>query len=406
MAHKIVVVGTFDTKGEEFNYLIDLIKSKGNEVYTINAGVLGTTSLFEVDVPASLVAQASGNELTELRQGRDRGKAVAAMSVGVANYIKEYYNTTGFDGIIGMGGSAGTHIVSSCMRELPYGLPKICLSTLASGDVSPYIGISNLVMMPSLTDISGLNSISKLSIGNAVRALLGMLDRPKEMENHQRSIAASMFGNTTPCIDQCRKILNQKDFEVLVFHATGTGGRTMEKLILEGAVQGVLDITTTEWADTLCGGVFPAGEQRLEAPGKMQLPHLIAPGCIDMCNFGNPSTIPSRYKDRLFYEWNPNVTLMRTNVEENRELGKIFAQKANAAKGKTAFIIPMKGFSMLDALNENNEPELFWDESADRAFLEGLKRHLNPKIEIEEQNMNINHPDFAKRAVEKLLDMM
>ncbi len=406
MAHKIVVVGTFDTKGEEFNYLINLIKSKGNEVYTINAGVLGDTSLFEVDVSASMVAQASGNNLTDLRQARDRGKAVAAMAEGLANYIKDHYKTSGFDGIIGMGGSAGTHIVSSCMRELPYSLPKICLSTLASGNVSPYIGISNLVMMPSLTDISGLNSISKLSIGNAVGALLGMMDRPKEMVNKQQSIAASMFGNTTPCIDLCRKILNQKDFEVLVFHATGTGGRTMEKLIMEGVVQGVLDLTTTEWADTLCGGILQAGEERLEAPGKMQLPHLIAPGCIDMCNFGNPSTIPSRYKDRLFYEWNPNVTLMRTNVDENRELGKIFAQKANAAKGKTAFIIPMKGFSMLDALNENHEPELFWDEAADKAFLNGLKSHLNLNIEIEELELNINHPDFAKRAVEKLLDMM
>ncbi|WP_114752471.1 Tm-1-like ATP-binding domain-containing protein [Pleomorphovibrio marinus] len=406
MAHKIVVVGTFDTKGEEFNYLLDLIKSKGNEVITINAGVMGTTDHFEVDISAADVAQASGNELMALRKDGDRGKAVAAMSVGVAKVIKDIYNKTGFDGIIGMGGSAGTNIVSSCMRELPYGLPKVCLSTIASGDVSPYIGISDMVLMPSITDISGINSLSKITIGNAVGALLGMLEIPKPYMDKKRAIAASMFGNTTPCIDLCRKILNQQDYEVLVFHATGNGGKTMEKLVKEGLVQGVLDITTTEWADTLCGGIFSAGKERLDGPGQRGIPHLIAPGCIDMCNFGNPSTIPSRYKDRLFYEWNPNVTLMRTNVEENRELGKIFAQKANAAKGKTAFILPMKGFSMLDALNEKNEPELFWDEAADKAFLEGLKHHLDPKIEVEELNMNINHPDFAKRAVEKLLDMM
>ena len=180
----------------------------------------------------------------------------------------------------------------------------------------------------------------------------------------------------------------------------------MEKLILEGAVQGALDITTTEWADNLCGGVFDAGKERLDGPGIMGIPHLIAPGCIDMCNFGNPTTIPSKYKDRLFYEWNPNVTLMRTNREENKALGKTFAQKANVAKGKIAFIIPLRGFSMLDALNENNEPELFWDESADRAFIDGLKSELNPKIEVEELDANINDPSFSARSVDMLLNMI
>lgn len=406
MSKKFVVVGTFDTKGEEYNYLIALIKNKGGEIITINTGVFGSTDLFEVDVSASEVTMAGGNDLMALRQAKDRGKAIAAMSQGVAAFVKTLWQKEKFDGVIGMGGTAGTHIVSSAMRELPFGVPKICLTTVASGDISPYIGINDIVMIPSLTDIAGIHSLSKIFIGNAVGALLGMADIPREIQQTGRTIATSMFGNTTPCIDHCRKLLTDKDYEVLVFHATGAGGRTMEKLILEGAIQGALDITTTEWADNLCGGVFDAGRERLDSPGMMGIPHLIAPGCIDMCNFGSPATIPSKYKDRLFYEWNPNVTLMRTNRDENRALGKIFAQKANLAKGKIAFIIPLRGFSMLDALNENNEPELFWDESADRAFIDGLKSELNPKIEVEELDANINDPSFSARSVDMLLSMI
>lgn len=406
MSKKIVVLGTFDTKGEEYNYLIALIKAKGGEVITVNTGVFGSTDLFKVDVSASEVALAGDNDLMALRQAKDRGKAIAAMSLGVAAVVKNLRQKTNFDGIIGMGGSAGTHIVSSAMQELPFGLPKICLTTVASGDISPYIGINDIVMIPSLTDIAGIHTLSKIFIGNAVGALMGMAETPREIKQAKRTIAASMFGNTTPCIDHCRKLLTNENYEVLVFHATGAGGRTMEKLILEGAVQGVLDITTTEWADSLCGGVFDAGNKRLDGPGMMGIPHLIAPGCIDMCNFGKPSTIPSKYKDRLFYEWNPNVTLMRTNREENRTLGKIFALKANVAKGKIAFIIPLRGFSMLDALNENNEPQLFWDEAADRAFIDGLKSELDPKIEVEELDLNINDPSFSSRSVEMLMNMI
>jgi uncharacterized protein (UPF0261 family) len=289
---------------------------------------------------------------------------------------------------------------------LPFGLPKICVTTVASGDVSPYVGISDITMMPSLTDIAGINALSKVFLGNAAGALCGMVETSLELDQQKPAIAASMFGNTTPCINRCREMLTAKDFEVLVFHATGAGGKTMEKLIREGAFRGVLDLTTTEWADTVCGGVFDAGKERLDAPGQIGIPHLIAPGCIDMCNFGNPATVPVRYQDRLFYQWNPNVTLMRTNREENRKLGEIFAQKANAAKRKVAFIIPLHGFSMLDALNEKGEPQIFWDEAADKAFMEGLKSQLNPKIDIEAIEANINDPVFAEKAVEKLLDMM
>jgi uncharacterized protein (UPF0261 family) len=265
-------------------------------------------------------------------------------------------------------------------------------------------------MIPSLTDISGLNPLSEKIFRNAVGALAGMMEMEKSNTGKELAgrptIAASMFGNTTPCIDACREALTKNGYEVLVFHATGVGGKTMEKLIDEGLVQGVLDITTTEWADTLCGGVFDAGPTRLDAAGKVGIPHLISPGCIDMCNFGNPDTIPAKYKDRLFYKWNPQVTLMRTTPDENRQMGEIFAEKANKAKGKVAFLIPRKGYSMLDSVNEQNGPQLFWDPASDQAFVDGLKAKLNPEIKVEEIEANINDPAFSKKAVEMFLELM
>ncbi len=408
MAKKVVVVGAFDTKAEEYKFLIDLIKEKNFQVIAVNTGVMGSTDIFSVDILADVVAQAGGTDIETLRKANDRGRAIAVMSDGLGIIIKDLYAKEKFDGIIGMGGTAGTNVVTSGMRPLPYGVPKICVSTVASGDVSPYVGISDIIMIPSLTDISGLNSLSQTIFTNAVGALAGMIEMEKSesSESTKPTIAASMFGNTTPCIDACREALNLKGYEVLVFHSTGAGGKTMEKLIDQGDVQGALDITTTEWADTLCGGVFDAGPTRLDAPGKAGISHLIAPGCIDMCNFGNPDTIPSKYKDRLFYKWNPQVTLMRTTAEENQKLGEIFAEKANNSKGKVAFIIPLKGYSMLDSIDEKNEPQLFWDPAADKAFIEGLKSKLNPEINVIEIDANINDPVFSNKAVEVLLDMV
>jgi uncharacterized protein (UPF0261 family) len=331
------------------------------------------------------------------------------MSDGLAATLKDLYAKEGFDGVMGMGGTAGTNVVTSGIRGLPYGLPKICVSTVASGDVSPYVGISDIIMIPSLVDISGLNPLSQAIFTNAAGALAGMVEARKDTGKQSAgkpAIAASMFGNTTPCIDACREALNKKGYEVLVFHATGAGGKTMEKLIDEGLVQGVLDITTTEWADTLCGGVFDAGPGRLDGPGKAGIPHLISPGCIDMCNFGNPDTIPSKYKDRLFYKWNPQVTLMRTTAEENRRMGEIFAEKANKAKEKVAFIIPLKGYSMLDSVNDKGEPQLFWDPKADKAFIDGLKSKLNSGIDVIEVDANINDKAFSNKAVEVFLTMV
>ncbi len=399
MNNKVVVIGTFDSKGIEYQFLIETLKKKGSRVITINTGVMPSESLFPVDVSPEEIAQAGGVELSELRKENDRGHAVAVMSAGAGKVVDELFRREKFDGIIGMGGTAGTNITTSAMRGLPFGLPKICLSTVAAGDVSPYVGISDIVMFPSLTDIAGINSLTEMSISNAAGALVGMMETDQRSDRNLPVVAISMFGNTTTCVNNCREQLVRQGFEVLVFHATGTGGRVMEKLVAEGAVQGVLDITTTEWADTICGGVFDAGRERLGAPGSRSIPHLIAPGCLDMCNFGAPATVPSRYNGRVFYQWNPNVTLMRTTEEENQQMGEIFAQKANAAKNTTAFIVPLKGFSILDSINEKKEPQPFWDPAADQAFLRGLKNKLDPAVDVLEINANINEPLFAERAV-------
>jgi len=407
MPKRIAVVGTFDTKAAEYKFLIDQLQAiPGYHVVTINTGIMKATDLFRIDVPAAEVVTAGGSDLETLRAANDRGKAIAVVSKGVAAVIEQLYAKEGFDAIIGMGGTAGTNIVTAAMRGLPVGLPKVCISTVASGNVAPYLGISDILLFPALTDISGINPISRVFLTQAVAALVGMLQTEVAVRKDKPVVAATMFGNTTICIDRCRAMLETAGFDVLVFHATGTGGRMMEKLVKDGFIDAVLDLTTTEWADTLCGGVFDAGTSRLDAPGMVGIPHLIAPGCIDMCNFGSPETVDPRYKDRLFYQWNPNVTLMRTTPEENRQMGEIFAEKANAARGEIRFLIPMKGYSMLDSVNEKQEPQVFWDPVANQSFVDALKDRLNPSIRVIEVDANINDAIYAESAVAELLEMI
>ncbi|MDA0282362.1 MAG: Tm-1-like ATP-binding domain-containing protein, partial [Planctomycetota bacterium] len=352
MSGRVLMLGTFDSKGPEYAFLRERIAACGCEILAVNAGVDGSTNLFSVDVEADVLAKAGGESLDNLRAKRDRGHAMAVMIAGAAIVVRKMFDDDCFDGIIGMGGSGGTGIVTAAMRALPFGVPRFCVSTLASGDISPFVGTKDIVMMPSIADVAGINRISRTVLSRAAGAICGMVNSAIPEANCDRPlIATSMFGNTTTCVDACREALDRAGYEVLVFHATGTGGRVLESLASEGLVDAVLDITTTEWADELCGGILSAGPTRLDSAGQRGLPHLIVPGCIDMCNFGSMASVPERFKtgDRNFYEWTPEVTLMRTTVEENRQLGEIFARKANAATGPVAFLFPLKGVSMLDA---------------------------------------------------------
>lgn len=404
MPKTICIVGAFDTKGEDHAFLRQEILKRGHRAMTVNIGILGSTSLFSVDYDSGDVARAGEVDLADLRSRKDKAAAMKAFNAAVPRLVAQLFREGKFDGIVGMGGSGGSAIIAAAMRSLPIGVPKVLVCTVASGDVSFYVRGKDISMMPSIVDIAGLNRISRLVYTRAAGAICGMVETEAPVATRDRPIiTASMFGNTTDCVNSCVRALSEKGFEVLVFHATGAGGRAMETLVADGLVEAVLDITTTEWADELCGGVFSAGSDRLDAPGQRGLPHLIVPGCVDMVNFGAPSTVPAKYREakRLFYEWNPSVTLMRTNEEENRRMGEIFAQKANAAKGPVAFLVPLRGVSMLDG---DGQP--FCDRAADRALLDAIKMNLKPGIPLLESDHNINDPEFAGKAVETMLELI
>ena len=404
MSKTICIIGAFDTKGEDHAFLRQELLKLGHQVLTINIGVLGTTILFPVDFEATEVLKSVGIDLNQIRAQGDKAAAMKALDQGSPNLVRRLYEQGQFAGIIGMGGSGGSAIIASAMRSLPIGIPKVLVSTVASGDVSFYVRGKDITIIPSIVDVAGLNRISRLIYARAAGAISGMVqNEPPPTGEDRPIITASMFGNTTDCVNACVKSLNEKGFEVLVFHATGAGGRAMETLVADGLVEAVLDITTTEWADELCQGVFSAGPERLDAPGRSGVPHLIVPGCVDMANFGAPSTVPERFRQtkRLFYEWNPSVTLMRTNTEENRQMGAIFAKKANAATGPVAFLIPLRGVSMLDG---DGQP--FCDREADRAMFDAIKANVKPGIPVIEVDLNINDPAFAAQAVEMMLDLI
>jgi uncharacterized protein (UPF0261 family) len=400
----IVLLGAFDSKGAEYKFLRDAIVRQEADTLTVNFGIFECTDELSIDIGAEEVARVGGGDLSQLRSQADRGAAMKTMAAGVAVVVRRLYENGKLAGIIGMGGSGGTSVIASAMRILPTGVPKVCVSTVAGGDVRAYVGVKDITLIPSVVDVAGLNHISQRIFSQAAGAIVGMVRAETPNASEDRPvIAASMFGNTTQCVNACRELLEAAGYEVLTFHATGVGGRTMESLIDEGLIDACLDITTTEWADELCGGVFSAGPDRLSAPGRRGIPHLIVPGCIDMVNFGPLETVPQKYRDggRKFYEWNPTVTLMRTNVEENRRLGQIFAEKANAAAGPTAFLIPRRGVSILDG-----DGQQFCDRQADDAMFAALRDRLHPEIPFVELDANINDAVFSQRAVDMLLALI
>ena len=400
----IAVAGTFDTKGKEFLYVKELIEELGLKTYMINTGVFN--SEIEVDVSNKEIANEAGYDIDDIVSRRDRAMATEALSKGMELLIPRLYAEGKFDGIISFGGSGGTSLVTPAMRALPIGVPKMMVSTMASGNVSQYVGTSDIIMMPSIVDVAGLNKISKTIFKNAVLAIAGMVgmaDKIKEVEEDEKPlIAATMFGVTTPCVDFAKEFLEERGYEVLVFHATGTGGKTMESLIDAGFFKGVLDITTTEWCDEIVGGVLGAGPNRLEAAGRNHVPQVISVGALDMVNFGPIDTIPEKFKSRNLYKHNPTVTLMRTTVEENIKFGQKIAEKLNASFGKTVLILPLKGVSMIDAPGQP-----FYGSKEDEALFDTLKNNIDKdKVNIVEMDNNINEKAFAQRAAEELIKML
>tara|TARA_R110000868_G_scaffold29420_4_gene109341 strand:- start:15141 stop:16388 length:1248 start_codon:yes stop_codon:yes gene_type:complete len=398
----IVMVGCFDTKGEDFGYLYSCLVQQGASVVTINTGVMGSTNLFPVHFEAEKVAIKGGTSLTSLRDINDRGRAIEVMGNGAAGIIEDLFSLNKVNAIVGMGGGGGTFIALKAMQTLPFGFPKLCISTLATKDLSVHIGSKDITLMPSIVDVAGLNSISKVVMRQGAAAIVGMMKATiSDNEKKGRSIAISVFGNTSLCVDKCSELLKEKEYEVLAFHSVGVGGRTMEGLTLDGCFDAILDITTTELADELCGGICSAGPDRLTAASKMGIPQVMVPGCLDMVNFGPLDTVPEKYKDRQLFSWAPDVTLMRTNKEENRILGKTIAQKLNKSEAAVTVLLPLGGLSKIGGIDE-----VFYNPTVDQELFHSLKKYLNNNIQIIEVDSNINTEYFAKEAVKYLLEII
>ena len=398
MAKTVCIVGTMDTKGLEFAFIKAQIEATGTSTCVIDTGILGNPQLMP-DVSADEVAHAGGSSLQALRDEGDRGNSVAVMAQGAAALIAEKQAAGDIDGIISLGGSAGTTIGTTAMQAVPVGVPKIMVSTLASGDTSPYVQSKDITMMYSVVDIAGINRLSRQILANAAGAIVGMVNvEIPEVTTDKPLIGATMFGVTTPCVTRAMNILESAGYEVLVFHATGTGGRAMEDLVKGGFLAAVLDVTTTELADELVGGVLSAGPDRLEAAGKAGVPQTVVPGALDMVNFGPPDTVPEQFSDRLFYQHNPTVTLMRTTPEEAAELGRIMARKLSAARGPTIVVIPAQGVSAID---KTGQP--FDSPEARAAWSESLREHISLSVTVIEMDAHINDDVFADKLVETLL---
>lgn len=400
MAGTVLLIGTFDTKGEEFAFVRDLICANGHQAMMMDIGILGDPP-FKPDIGAGDVAKAGGSSLEKLRRSGDRARAFEIMTAGITKLVPKLFEEDAFDGVLSLGGGSGTAMATAAMRQLPLGVPKVMVSSVASGDVSSYVDISDITFMHSVADISGLNRISRKVLINAAGAVCGMIGQETITSEDKPLLAATMFGVTTPCVTAVREKLEAAGYEVVVFHATGTGGRTMEAMIREGYISGVVDLTTTEWCDEIVGGVLPAGPDRLEAAAATGIPQVVSCGALDMVNFHAMDTVPEQFRSRNLHRHTSNVTLMRTTPEECREIGKRIAEKLNQATGPTVLMLPLKGVSMID-----REGEPFFDPESDKALFESLRNNVNATVTVKELDLHINDPKFAEAVAKQLLEFL
>lgn len=394
----IAVLGTLDSKGHEHAFVAGLIREKGHDVLLIDLGSGGEPKIAP-DVTRFEVASVIDLDFQSLINKQDRGECLMAMSKAAPVFLSRLVDEGEIDGVISLGGGGGTALGTAAMRALPVGFPKLMVSTLASGNTAHYVGTKDITMMPSIVDVAGLNRISKTIFTRAAGAICGMVEAKISEDDDKPLIVASMFGNTTNCINIAAKVLEDAGYEVLIFHATGTGGRTMESLIKSGMVAGVLDLTTTELADELLGATLTAGPERMDAMSEARIPAVIAPGCLDMANYGEREALPAEHEDRNIYIHNPQVTLLRTNAEECSQLGRILAEKANANSAPTAILNPRKAISIISA-----EGQSFHDPAADQALFNAIHEHA--KCEVIDYDEEINNEAFAQGAALKLLSLI
>jgi uncharacterized protein (UPF0261 family) len=399
----VVLIGTLDTKGEEYRWIHDQLITLGCAVITVDVGTF-SDGAGPPDVSSAEVAAAAGKDVAALRAGNDRGAAMDAMGRGAAAVVGRLSRQGSLDGVLAVGGSGGSSVAAAAMQALPVGVPKLLVSTMASGDVSPYVGQVDVTIMYSVVDISGINSISRVVLGNAAAAIAGMARAHEARRSqppatdHAKIVAATMFGLTTPAVDEARSYLVDAGYEVVVFHATGSGGRAMESLVSSGFLDGVLDLTTTELADDLVGGVLSAGPQRLEAAALSGIPQVVSVGALDMVNFGPRASVPQRFAGRQFLVHNPTVTLMRTSPAEMAELGSRIAAKLAGSAGPVEVYLPIRGVSGIDV-----EGGPFRDAEADEACFTAIREGLTGSpVVVHEVDAAINDPGFGRQAAERL----
>ncbi len=396
----VYLLATLDTKGSEAAFLKARLEKFGIPVRLVDTGGSGEPTVMP-DISREEVFRAAGTSWQQIAQQADRGTAVAAAAKGARQLVLEAYRQGRVGAVLALGGSAGTTIGTAAMHALPIGVPKVMVSTLASGQVRPYVRDKDIVMFNSIVDLAGINRISRQVLSNAAAAVAGMFQyRPEATGEERPLIVASMFGVTTPCVQHARRLLEQAGYEVLVFHATGNGGQAMETLIRDGLVAGVLDITTTELADELVGGILSAGPDRLTAAAETGTPQVVSVGALDMVNFGPPETVPDRFRGRRFHQHNPTVTLMRTTVEENQRLGEEIGRKIAASRGPAALLLPAKGVSDLD---RTGQP--FDDPVARQCLFSAMQQHCG-SVPCQILDMHINDPPFAEAAANTLLQLM
>jgi len=406
----VLLIGTLDTKGREYQYVQEKLRGEGVTPFVMDVSCKTFESEFASQVTCREVAKAAGADFVAVSQ-MERVPAQKVMTEGAIRLSEKLYQEGRFQGVMALGGSNGTAIACAVMQRFPVGVPKLMVSTMASGDVRGYVGWKDIVMFHPVGDIS-LNRMTRQIFANAARAMAGMLkEASAEKEDKKMQIALTVFGVVQPCAERAKSLLEEKGYEVMVFHTSGTGGMALEELVKEGRIDAVLDISTTEVTDEVVGGVLTAGPTRMEAAGAQGLPQVIMPGAIDLVNFKTPDTVPEKWKDRVFYRHTPHITLMRTNIEESERLGRVFAEKINRAKGPCLVLIPLKGFSAYDSptgpkaicLDGRPAPQSwFWPE-ADQAFYESLKNHLDlSRVGFREVPLHINDPDLAEMAVEEL----
>ena len=407
MNSTIAILGTFDTKGAEHAFIAEHLKTQGFATLLIDVGSLADPAIVPDVSRTEVLAALDDPETDAILARQDRGECVTLMGRAAAVIVARLESENQIHGIISLGGGGGTAIATTAMRALPLGFPKLMVSTLASGQTAHYVGTSDITMMPAIVDVSGINRVSRLIFSNAAGAIAGMVNSATRRQStsapldEKPLIVASMFGNTTECVTEAKRIMEAAGYEVLVFAATGSGGRAMESLIDSGLISGVLDITTTEWADELVGGVLNAGPDRLSATARAKIPAIVVPGCLDMVNFGERDSVPAQFADRNFYVHNEQVTLMRTNAAECTELGRILAEKINAYSAPVTVLIPGGGISVISAPGQP-----FHNPAADTALFESLKSNLRDDIPVIESEANINDDSFAQLCADALIEKL